>query len=130
MRRLVGESVPTHDHGNQLLQRMAKDHGSEVLDNLANVPAATNKAVLQQISTNIQASSSPGILSSTSSAGAIKMALWRKKQRLNPRPKIPESHDDIMAAQIQTNLLKLLTEQNFSSTSGQMMMKLTLFWYP
>ena len=50
---------------------------------MANVPAATTKAVLQQISI---ASSSPGLLSSTSSSGAVKMALWRKKQKIYPRP--------------------------------------------
>ena len=87
---LVGQSIPLHDHGNQLLIKKAKEHGVAVLDNLANVPAATTKAVLQQISTNILASSSPGLLSSTSSAGAVKMALWRKKQKINPRPKIPD----------------------------------------
>ena len=82
---LVGQSIPLHDHGNQLLTKKAKEHEVAVLDNLANVPAATTKAVLQQISTNILASSSPGLLSSTSSAGAVKIALWRKKQKINPR---------------------------------------------
>ena len=128
--RLVGESIPTHDHGNQLLRRMAKDHESEVLDNLANVPAATTKAVLQQISTNILASSSPGIHSSTSSAGAIKMAPWRKKQKLNPLPKIPKSLDDNMAAQIPDKFTKTADGADFSSSAhGQMTMKLTLVWY-
>ena len=82
---LVGQSIPLHDHGNQLLTKKAKEHEVAVLDNLANVPAATTKAVLQQISTNILACSSPGLLSSTSSAGAVKIALWRKKQKINPR---------------------------------------------
>ena len=103
---LVGQSIPLHDHGNQLLLKKAKEHEVAVLDNLANVPAATTKAVLQQISTNILASSSPGLLSSTSSAGAVKMALWRKKQKINPRPKIPESHLDIMDEQIPDKLTK------------------------
>ena len=103
---LVGQSIPLHDHGNQLLIKKAKEHEVAVLDNLANVPAATTKAVLQQISTNILASSSPGLLSSTSSAGAVKMALWRKKQKINPRPKIPESHLDIMEEQIPDKLTK------------------------
>jgi len=74
--------------------------------------------VLQQISANILASSSPGLLSSTSSAGAVKIAHWRKKQKNNPRPKIPESHLDIMEEQIPDKLtmanhqrLKLLAEQ-------------------
>ena len=52
---LVGQSIPLHDHGNQLLIKKAKEHEVAVLDNLANVPAATTKAVLQQISTNILA---------------------------------------------------------------------------
>ena len=51
---LVEQSIPLHDHGNQLLIKKAKEHEVAVLDNLANVPAATTKA-LQQISTNILA---------------------------------------------------------------------------
>ena len=43
---LVGKSNPLHEHGNQ----KAKEHVFAVLDNLANVPAATTKAVLQLIS--------------------------------------------------------------------------------
>ena len=97
---LDNQFLALHDHGNQLLVKKAKEYVVSVLDNLANVPAATTKAVLQKISTNILASSSPRLLSSTSSAGAVKMALWRKEQKINPRPKIPESHLDIMEEQI------------------------------
>ena len=48
----VGQSIPLHNHDNQLLIKKAKEHEVAVLDNLANVPAATTKAVLQQISKN------------------------------------------------------------------------------
>ena len=58
------------------------------------------------------------------------MAPWRKKQKLNPRPKIPESHDDNMAAQIPDKFTKTADEADFSSSAhGQMTMKLTLVWY-
>ena len=46
------------------------------------------------------------------------MAHWRKKQKINPRPKITESHLDIMEEQIPDKLtmanhqhLKVLAEQ-------------------
>ena len=51
---LDNQFLALHDHGNQLLIKKAKEHEVAVLDNLANVPAATTKA-LQQISTNILA---------------------------------------------------------------------------
>ena len=45
---LVGQSIPLHDHGNQLLIKKAKEHEIAVLDNLANVPMV-NGQLFQQM---------------------------------------------------------------------------------
>jgi len=69
---LVGQSIPLHDHGNQLQIKKAKEHEVAVLDNLANMfQQLPQRQSCSKLVTNILASSSPGLQSSTSSAGAV-----------------------------------------------------------
>ena len=68
----------------------------KVIKQHAVIDGATTQNVLKEISINIRGSTSPGLQSSMSSAGAIKMALWREKQRINPSPPIPKGHKAFM----------------------------------
>lgn len=93
---LIEDALPEHQHSNKLMIQKAKETEKATIDKYSSIPGATTKTVLQEVSTNLLASNSPGLLSSMSSSGAIKMALWRKKQQHNPRPQIPKTHQDFM----------------------------------
>ena len=77
---LVGDTLPSHQHGNQLMKKTAKKTESAVLFKYAGVQGATPSTVLQEISYNMLSSNFPGQLSSSSTAGAIRMKLWRQRQ--------------------------------------------------
>jgi len=85
--------LPEHSHGNQLLKQMAKKVEHYVIKEMSKHSHSTRKLVLQEIS---QSCGSKGLMSSVSSAGSIKMSLWREKQKINPRPAIPNNHFDFM----------------------------------
>ena len=88
-------------HVNKLIKQIAKDTEKVVLEKYAGVHGSIPSAVLQEISVNMLESSFPGQIASASSAGAIKMKLWRQKQVGNPHPKIPKTHTEY----IETNEL-------------------------
>ena len=83
---LVGEELPDHSHGNLLLKKLAQQTESKVLTQYTGVQGALPSTILQEISTNMLSSSFPGQLSSASSAGAIRMKIWHKRQIVNPCP--------------------------------------------
>ena len=62
-------------NSNKLLENIAKEQQEEVIKQYANVP---------------------GCIASVTSAGGIKMALWRERNAANPRPAIPSSHAEFM----------------------------------
>ena len=88
---LVGKELPLHNHPNSLLKQEARKVQKEIIQQHALIDGATTQNVLKEISVNIRGSTSPGFQSSMSSAGALKMALWREKQWINPSPTIPSS---------------------------------------
>ena len=57
-------------------------------------------SVLQEISTKILSSEYPGQMNSASTAGAIRTKLWRQRQVLNPRPKIPSGFNEYMSTEM------------------------------
>ena len=84
--QLVGDTLPSHSHTNQLLKRAAKETEENVIKKYAGIPCATATTVLQWISSNMLSSSFPGQLGSASTAGAIRMKVWRQRQVTNSRP--------------------------------------------
>ena len=55
-----------------------------------------------------------GQIGSASGSGAVKMKLWRKKQELNPRPKLPKSHEEYMSTEnIPDKYIKTADNGNF-----------------
>ena len=97
---LVGENLPSHNHGNKLMWKVAHITEKAVASKYAEVHGATPAAVVQEISTNMLRTTFPGQLSSASSTGAIKMAFWRKRQTLDSRPKIPSDHAEFMSTSV------------------------------
>ena len=121
-------NLPEHSYGNQLLKKMAKKYEHEIIKEMSKLSSSTTaKAVLQEISQNIMGSGTTGLMSSVSSAGSIKLSLWREKQKINPRPSIPKDHSNWMSCEV----LKLNTpepqmEQSFYLTElGSMRRKPT-----
>ena len=100
---LAGQ-LPEHNHTNKLLKRAALDTEDKVIKKYVACQGARPTQVLAEISTNMLRSSLPGQIHCASSSSAIKMKLWRGKQALNPRPKIPSSHADLMNALIPDEL--------------------------
>ena len=96
---LVGDSLPEHNHTNKLMKTIAKATEKKLVDQFASLPGAQPSTVLQEISANMLASECPGQIGSASSAGAIRMQLWRQRQVFNPRPKIPKNHAEYMATE-------------------------------
>ena len=96
---LVGDSLPEHNHTNKLMKTIAKATEKKLVDQYASLPGAQPSTVLQEISANMLASECPGQIGSASSAGAIRMQLWRQRQVFNPRPKIRKNHDEYMATE-------------------------------
>ncbi len=103
---LVGDTLPSHQHGNQLMKKTAKKTESAVLLKYAGVQGATPSTVLQEISYNMLSSNFPGQLSSSSTAGAIRMKLWRQRQVISPRPKLPSSFEEYMDTDIPDKFTK------------------------
>ena len=95
--------MPEHAHSeNGLLKRKAADVENEIIGRMATAPGVTTKKVLTEISSNLQKTKNGGnnasIISSMRSANAIKLALYRKKAKVNPAPHIPKTYDDIINA--------------------------------
>ena len=97
---LKNTELPEHNHGNGLLKSIAQEEQKKVISKYASMPGISPKSVLQEISTNVLSSSTPGCLASVTSAGGIKMALWRERNKVDPRPAIPKSHEDFMETNI------------------------------
>ena len=55
----------------------------------------------------------PGQLSSASTAGAIRMKLWRQRQVINPPPKLPTNFDEYMNTEIPDKYTKTADGQEF-----------------
>ena len=110
---LVGSVLPVHSHGNQLLRKQAKETERKVISKYAGIHGAAPAAVLQEISSNMLGSSFPGQLSSASSSGAVRMSLWRQRQVLNPRPKLPSTHAHFMATEIPEKYIKTADGDEF-----------------
>ena len=55
---------------------------------------------LQEVSTKMLSSDYPGQINSASTAGAIRTKLWRQRQVLNPRPKIPSGFNEYMSTEM------------------------------
>ena len=103
---LVGDTLPSHQHGNQLMKKTAKKTESAVLLKYAGVQGATPSTVLQEICYNMLSSNFPGQLSSSSTAGAIRMKLWRQRQVISPRPKLPSTFEEYMDTDIPDKFTK------------------------
>ena len=92
--------LPEHSHGTQLLKKIAKKVELDVIKEMSKHLHSTGKLVLQEISQSIMGCGSKCLMSSVSSAGSIKMSLWHEKQKINPRPAIPNNHFDFMKYQM------------------------------
>ena len=112
---LKNTELPSHNHGNGLLKSIAKEEQQKTISKYAAMPGISPKSVLQEISTNVLASSTPGCLASVTSAGGIKMALWRERNKVDPRPAIPTSHEDWM----ETNMPDKFTTMETGSSSPE-----------
>ena len=66
--------LPTDEHSNKLMKKAAKEIETQMIKRYAQVDGSTSKQVLVEISNNVMGSDSPGLLSSVSSAGAVR---WR-----------------------------------------------------
>ena len=97
---LVGDKLPIHNHANNLLKQVAQATEKQVLDKYKSVPSVSSAAVLQDISKTMLSSVFPGQLSSASTAGSIRMKLWRQRQSDNPRPPIPSNFQEFMETEI------------------------------
>ena len=117
---LKNTELPSHNHGNGLLKKIAQEEQKKVIDKYSAMPGVSPKSVLQEISTNVLSSTTPGCLASVSSAGGIKMALWRERNKVDPRPVIPKSHTEFM----EINILA-----KFSTTADGDPFLLTREWF-
>ena len=69
--------------------------------------------ILSEVTNSLLAEPSGG-LHGMRSAGAIKTKVWRARQKLNPMPKIPRNHQDIMEIpQLPDKLTKTKDGQSF-----------------
>ena len=69
----------TYTHGNQLLEKIAKTTENKVIERYSVVNRVKPTTVLQEISNVMLGSNNPGQLASASTAGAIRMKLYRKR---------------------------------------------------
>jgi len=95
---LVCDSLPEHDHGNNLKKQKTLKLENQVVEQMAGNIANTPRSILTEVTNSFLAGSSSG-LHGMQSAGAIKTKVWRARQKLNPMPKIPRNHQDIMEIQ-------------------------------
>ena len=109
---LVGETLPTHAHGNQLLKEQARNTENEVLAQYAAADAVPS-TIMQEISSKMLSSNFHGQLNSASTAGAIRTKLWRQRQIINPRPKLPSSLNEYMSMEIPTKYTNTADGQQF-----------------
>ena len=92
---LLSENLPEHDHGNNLLKDSTQCAEDKVIRQMANAPGVTTKAVLSEINRNVVTH-----VSSQRSTAAVKMALWRKKRKINPIPSVPNDFTALMDMEI------------------------------
>jgi hypothetical protein len=124
---LVGEQLPQHDHITNLLKKKAKEEEIRVIQKHATLPGTSNKAMVNEIAHSILSSSLSNALYSMSTTNALKLALYREKEKLNPLPPLPETYQDVMKAVILLPCPTLQIAQSFSSsTPGSM----TWSWSP
>ena len=57
---LTRETLPTHNHINKLMKAVAKETEKAIINRFATIPKAAPSTVLQEISSNMLASSFPG----------------------------------------------------------------------
>ena len=97
---LVGDSLPDHHHGTNLLKRMAKEIQTDVVMRFATLPSTTTKQATGKMSKQMLASGQPDALFSMGSDEAVKAALWREKKKLTSQPKLPKTYKEIMEMEI------------------------------
>jgi hypothetical protein len=110
---LVGNAWPVHGHGINLLKRQAKKEQDAAIKKYSTLPGTSTKAMLGEISKNLLASSTPNAIYGMDSGSALKMALWRNKQKENPIPQLPKSHDDVMKTDIPQKFSKTADNREF-----------------
>ena len=96
--------MPHHEHTTNILKQQAKSVEKDIIKKYAALLGTSTKAMLCDISQNILRSGQPNALSSVSSTGATKMALFKEKQKLNPLPPLPKTYTDVLTAVIPTSL--------------------------
>jgi hypothetical protein len=109
----VGESLPEHDHPTNLMKRKAKEVEVSTIKKFAAVPGSSAKAMLCEISHSLLSSAQPNTLTAMRSGGALKMALFRERMKINPLPPLPKSYADVMKAEIPSNLSKTADGKEF-----------------
>jgi hypothetical protein len=97
---LVGDSLPDHDHGNNLNKRQAIEAQQDTVKRFASLPTTTAKMALSDITNSLSSSSNPDALFGMSSSDAIKAALWREKNKQSHRPALPKTFRDLMKAEM------------------------------
>jgi len=102
--KLVGESLPQHDHSTNILKSMAKQEEKNIIKKHASLPMTNNKMMMSEISKNLLSSSHPNTHFSMSTTAALKMALYREKKKLNPLPPLPKTFQDVMNTVIPSSL--------------------------
>ena len=97
--RLVGEEWPEHDHSINLLKRRVKEVEAAVIKKYAGeVPSASSKQVLSDISNTLLASEHSDTIFGMSSGTAIKARLYREKKKANAIASIPRNNEEVMSA--------------------------------
>ena len=91
--KLVGDTLPTHAHENKMLKRAITDKENSVIKKMARVDGISNTTVLSEITRDIQRSDQPNLICGMRSKNALKVALWREKNKVNPTPAIPKTGD-------------------------------------
>lgn len=110
---LVCDSLPEHDHGNNLKKQKITQLENQVVERMAGNVSNTPRSILSEVTNSLLAEPSGG-LHGMRSAGAIKTKVWRARQKLNPMPKIPRNHQDIMEIpQLPDKLTKTKDGQSF-----------------
>lgn len=110
---LVGDNWPTHDHGINLTKRKAQEEQAAAIAKYSTISGTSTKAMLGEISQNILSSSTPNAIFGMSSGSALKMSLWRNKQKINPIPELPKSHADVMKTVIPSKLSLTADQREF-----------------
>jgi hypothetical protein len=85
----------------------------KVIKKFASIPGMSTKAVIGRVITkNLLNSAHPNAIYGKSTGSALKMSLWRDKQKENPTPPLLKSYSHLRKTEIPDNLSKIA---NFTS---------------